>query len=366
MIRKKSRLLLIDIGAPFGGVETYLISLGALLANDYELFSFCALPEVAERLRQSGAHVLTVPWLKTRWSKILRFLWGLLAIPFMILRYDIQVVQTNGYLESLYLILARCLGRRTVRTAHGPPELSRYKFYQRPEMVLVRLAAMLSLRSTDRIICVSKAVRADFSSLVPGEKLYVAPNWVLTPAGTHEQRASSTTELLYVGRLEGYKGLSLLLEALKLVHHQVHLTVVGSGSEEAALRAEAASLPVSFCGFRNPASDYVQSAVFINPSFGPEGLPMVNLEAMRAGMACILSDLPVHQEISDDGRAALLFPTGDAQGLAKAINFLCSSADKRRDLSARAQELIGRRYSETAARSSYLNALDFDGSQLIS
>ena len=46
----KRRVLLIDLGAKFGGVETYLVSLAGLLACDIDLYVLCVLPELSTRL----------------------------------------------------------------------------------------------------------------------------------------------------------------------------------------------------------------------------------------------------------------------------------------------------------------------------
>ena len=40
----KRNILLVDIGAPFGGVETYLEALAHLLQGEYGLFCVCGLP----------------------------------------------------------------------------------------------------------------------------------------------------------------------------------------------------------------------------------------------------------------------------------------------------------------------------------
>ena len=46
----KRRVLLIDLGANFGGVESYLVSLTRLLATELDLYVLCVLPELKTRL----------------------------------------------------------------------------------------------------------------------------------------------------------------------------------------------------------------------------------------------------------------------------------------------------------------------------
>ena len=40
----KRKVLLIDLGAQFGGVENYLVSLAELLTGEVELYGLCVLP----------------------------------------------------------------------------------------------------------------------------------------------------------------------------------------------------------------------------------------------------------------------------------------------------------------------------------
>ena len=355
------KILLVDIGAPFGGVETYLEALAHALRQEHRLFCVCGLPELARRLRAADVHVVTIPITATRWSKILRFFGALVVVPYLVRRHGIEIVQVNGFLESLLMLPAKWLGCKTVRTAHGPTELGRYVWYKRPEMVLPRAAGVFSLRYADRIVCVSEAVRREFLPLVAPQQLRVVANWVrsLPKLRTAAVETARPLHLLYVGRLERYKGMFLLLEALRGLP-AVHLTVVGHGSHEEEMKLAAEGLDVTFAGFHAEPSRFYQAAdVFVNPSMGPEGLPMANLEAMAFAVPCIFSDLPVHCEISDEGAAAALFRSGDLLTLRQCIERMQTDQGLRLALGSRARAIIEQRYSEDAARRGYLEAFRF-------
>ena len=70
--------------------------------------------------------------------------------------------------------------------------------------------------------------------------------------------------------------------------------------------------PVFSSIFRNSINAPTSSSM---PSMGPEGLPMTSLEAMAHGLPCIFSDLPVHHEITDHGKGAYLFRSGEVESL---------------------------------------------------
>jgi glycosyltransferase involved in cell wall biosynthesis len=175
------------------------------------------------------------------------------------------------------------------------------------------------------------------------------------------ERAHSRIRLIYVGRLEQYKGLHLLLEALRGIDN-VSLTVVGEGSYRKTLQKLAGNLDVTFVGFtRDPSHFYEEADIFVMPSLGPEGLPLVSLEAMSHSLPCLFSDLPVHREITDDARAALLFRTGDVVDLReKLMSLICSASDRAR-YSGKAHKEITLKYRSEVARAAYLKVFGVEG-----
>jgi glycosyltransferase involved in cell wall biosynthesis len=359
-VKSKPKILLIDIGAPFGGVETYIVSLSNLLQSECEVFCICGLPELAARLRLIGVHVVCIPVTFTRWSKIVRFFLALPVLLFLALRHRIQVVQVNGYLESLLMLPARLIGCRTIRTAHGPSELDRFRWYKRPEMYFPRLASLHCLRLASRVVCVSEAVREDVLRVVPPSRVSVVANWVSSvPDDTPDRsKLGSPIQILYVGRLELYKGLDLLFDAARNLEN-AEIVVVGQGSHRSQLEALANGLRVRFEGFQPETSAYYRAAdIFVNPSRGPEGLPLVSLEAMAQGTPCVFSDLDVHCEISKNGEAASLFKSGDVNDLQKQLKLLIDDPCYRQRIVASARAVVEEKYSPHAALDGYRKAFD--------
>ena len=357
----RKRILLMDIGAPFGGVEVYVDNLAGILCEHADVYSICALPELAERLRKHGARVLCLPILGHRWMNFVRFLIAAVVFPFYVLLHGIDIVLVNGYLESLLALPARMLGRKAIRTSHGPSEVEMYRWYRQPTKYYPRLASLYFLALANKVVCVSETVGREVKRTVRPEKIFVIPNWVGTlPEPSELHAGSRTIELLFVGRLERYKGAGLLLEALQGVP-DVHLTIAGKGSYEGELRQLAANLNVSFVGFSSNTEPFYRGTdIFINPSFGPEGLPIVSIEAMAYGLPCIFSALPVHAEITAQGSAAELFPVGDADALRLAIERLVCAPEERHRLGRAARERVVNLYSRKAAESAYLRVFEVE------
>ena len=144
--------------------------------------------------------------------------------------------------------------------------------------------------------------------------------------------------LLFVGRLAGVKGVPLLLEALAALapaHPALRLRLIGDGPDRAALEARAIRLGladrVEFLGYRSQSevADALAGAqIFVLPSFA-EGVPVVLMEAMAAGLPVITTQIAGIPELVDSGISGLLVPPGEAAPLARALDTLLTDPARR-------------------------------------
>ncbi|MBL0164288.1 MAG: glycosyltransferase [Xanthomonadales bacterium] len=134
--------------------------------------------------------------------------------------------------------------------------------------------------------------------------------------------------LLAVGRLSHYKGFAVLLEALARTP-AANLILIGKGEESGRLRAQVTRLGladrVSLVGeLSEPEllAAYAAADVLVLPSLDrSEAFGLVLLEAMRAGVAIIASDIPgsgTGQVIVNE-HSGLLVKPGDVDALAAAL-----------------------------------------------
>jgi glycosyltransferase involved in cell wall biosynthesis len=352
----KERILFVGLGSHYGGVEAYIEGLTGILEPYAEGYAVCSIPKLAGKLRAQGIRVVCLPLLGSKWFKALRFMLACFIVPYMLIRFRIRTVQLNGYFESLLLGPLRLAGCNTVFTMHGPFETDLYSWFRNPERLFPRVLSRESLRFASQVVCVSETVGGIARSILPPNKVRVISNWVRTPFPPRQNFSIiRRPQLLFVGRLEEYKGVQLILDAIRQ-NPDVSLLVVGDGSYRVQLEAKAAGLDVHFAGFqKDPSAFYRDSAIFINPSFGPEGLPLVSLEAMAYGLPCIFSDLPVHREITAGGQAAALFARGDSESLGEQVNLLLNDESQRRTYGLAARDLIERHYSLSVASGKYLH-----------
>jgi glycosyltransferase involved in cell wall biosynthesis len=361
---KRRAIFLVDLNMFFGGGQVYLERLARLLNERVDLHAFCVNPEVANTLRGVGVHAISFkPALK--WGKLAHVLIGSSVLVYAKLRYRIDTLWVNGIPDIVLLPLGRVLGCSTIATRHLTLDIEAQGWYRG----LKRRAAEYLYRhltfSAQKIICVSKAVADDLARIVRSEKLLVIPNWVsiLPEIVNRERQVGAPLRLLFVGRLQHYKGASFLFEAMRLLQSDgcpdsVSLTIVGEGRYMPELQREAVGINVEFAGFQKDTSRFYKNAdVFVNPSIGPEGMPLVSLEAMSFGLPSIFSDLPVHKEITSNGNYALLFRSGDAGDLSSKIGMFLSSEELLQRFRQLSRDVIENRYCVEVARREYFKAL---------
>lgn len=142
------------------------------------------------------------------------------------------------------------------------------------------------------------------------------------PTSTHSAEGS----ILYTGRLLGWKGLAVLLHALKYLNRPEPLFVTGSGQVD-SWRRYARSLGlgadrVTFLGVI-PRSELLgrlqQASLVVVPSF-MESCPYSLIEAMALGKPIVASAVPGILDMVEDDVSALLVPPGDSRALAAAMH----------------------------------------------
>ena len=132
--------------------------------------------------------------------------------------------------------------------------------------------------------------------------------------------------VLFAGKFEDKKRpLDLLRAFLDAKLERTSLLYVGSGPQEAELRAAAAEKPdVFFAPFRNQSQmpvAYAACDVFVLPSYGPaETWGLAVNEAMCMGRPVIVSDhVGCARDLVLPGETGLIFPAGDVAALRQAL-----------------------------------------------
>ena len=213
---------------------------------------------------------------------------------------------------------------------------------------ILKAVSMPVWRAADALVANSEGLREVASLVDSGVEVEVIPNGVDTvrfsPSDTHGE---GPVRLLYVGRLEPYKGLNCLLDALIRVRgteKNFLLKIVGDGSLRSQLTAEAEraglSDVITFLGWVSPdriPGIYRDADVFVLPSL-VEGMPNGVLESMASGLPAIASSVPGTEELIESGTTGITFPPGDSGRLADALIQLMSKNQTRTKMGSAARK----------------------------
>ena len=221
---------------------------------------------------------------------------------------------------------------------------------------LYALADGWTLRRCHGIVAVSEASKQRMlaTQRLPAEKVHVIPNGVRLPQISLAERSAARRGLGVeegvplvggVGQLIPRKAFHVLVEALGTLgdrHPQVQCVLVGEGPERPRLEALARSrrVPLHLPGYlADPYPTLSALDVAVLPSRA-EGMPLVVLEAMALGVACVATPAAGTVEIIEADRSGLLVPVDDVQALAGALDRLLGDAALRARLGSAGMERV--------------------------
>lgn len=263
-----------------------------------------------------------------------------------------------------HLVRANLWGRLAGRLHGGTPVICTLRgvedYFKDPGLTaaLVRQVESMSHGMVARYVAVSDGVRdAAISYLRLPESLVVTiRNAVdLSPFAVPADRARArallgiSEESILVGSVsvfEPRKNVSLLLSAFAAARQRhpaldLQLVLVGDGDGRPALEAQVARDglvdAVHFAGFRRDIASLLSGFdVFALTSLG-EGLPRAVMEAMAAGVPCVVTDVGGNREAVAHGIDGFVHAVSDVEGLVESLSRLCADDDMRRAFSTAAR-----------------------------
>lgn len=281
------------------------------------------------------------------------------ADPGLILRLASLMRRERFDIVQTYLWTANTWGRLAARLAGIPIVVASERNVDIWEETYKRVIGRWLARSTDCIIANSEAVRTyllDRGGL-PADKVITIYNGVnferfhapCDPAVRRQEIGVPDDCVLagVVARVEPAKDHGTLLQAMSLIRErapQLHLAVVGGGSEEERLRRMTRDLGIAdrvhFTGFRTDAAEWLQSLDFSVLSSVKEGLSNSVIESMAAGRAIAATEVGGNGEVIVPEETGLLVPARDTTSLANALARLAESPELRERFGAAGQKRV--------------------------
>lgn len=339
---KTVRVLHVVNGEHYAGAER----VQDLLAQRLGAFGFkvgfaCLKPREFPWMRQSKQAPLYVLPMANRFD--LRAVWTLVRI---VRRQGYGLIHAHTVRSAMVAAMASVLtGVPMVQHVHSPTSRDTTHRWRNRLNALIERAC---LRRASALIAVSESLGRHVRRLgISGHRVFVVPNGVpaqqprncpdfrVSESGTGpfaaRDAAKSTWTLGTVALMRPRKGIEVLLQAVAMLAGQglpVRLRAVGgfeTPEYEGQVKGTAAELGVAglvdWTGFTQDVDrELAQMDLLVLPSLFGEGLPMVILEAMAAGVPVVASSVEGVPEAIRHGRDGLLVRPGDPADLAGAID----------------------------------------------
>ncbi len=351
---KMVRVLHVINGEHYAGAERVQDLLaGSLPELGFEASQVCLKPGRFAAMRETKSAPLYEAAMRNRFD--LRPAWNVARL---VRREGFQLIHTHSVRAALVGGLASAIsGVPMVHHIHSPTSRDSTRPWQDrlnawiERLGLQRAAALLAVSAS----LGEHAKQQGYAA----EKIIVIPNGVphRRPVPLRDPKRADWT-LGMVALFRPRKGIEVLLRAMATLRSQgmrVRLRAVGD-FETAEYRRQVVRLGedlglaegIDWVGFqRDVDAQLAQMDLFVLPSLFGEGLPMVLLEAMSAGLPIVSTRVEGIPEAVRDGREGLLAAPGDADELAAAIGKVVSGQVDWQSLRAACLQRHAERFSAT-------------------
>jgi len=273
---------------------------------------------------------------------------------------SIVIIHSHGYKSNFYALLIRCFNPnvKLIATNHNwIGKSKKEKMYQYIDRI--------TLRFFHALVAVSDSVKKDMINRgLNSAKIRTIANGVdvndpafSTPSIYIRKKIGLSPDETVIGniaRLSKEKAHIDLLKAFSHISHQnpnLRLVIVGDGPEQSNILRCAVDFEINdrllMLGHRADARQlYAGFDIFVLSS-RIEGMPMVLLEAMAAGVPVIAPKVGGIPAVISHEENGLLFESGDINGLTKQINKLIRHSSLRQSIVERARETVDRQFSST-------------------
>lgn len=329
-----------------GGAETMMVNLSlALQKEGHEVVVLHAGSEYLETVcKEKGLETLMIPDRKLYKSVLTVPLFSLKFSSFL-KRNKFDVLHTHLYGPITGSFLGTGLfGLKHIGTLHDV-----YSVKERAGRgILLRIAQLFGTK----LIAVSEDMEAFYKKYIPaaksistihnGIKLSVATNNPIDPLDTFD--GGQSTRVVTVGRLIPLKRQLQQLEAMQdlLTNNALSMFFVGDGPEMDSLKQKVDALnlqdKVFLLGTRNDVDVILQNCDIFVLASESEGLSCSIVEAMAAGLPCVVSDVGGNSELITSEYNGYVFAKDDFDQLTSHLKKLIDSKELRSEFGEASQK----------------------------
>ena len=355
-----TRVVQVIAPAPFGGAESVVRHLSESLRHCGVAVMVVAIgvsrddhPWISD-MRGAGFVVEVIPPMGLRREQD--------RLRAVLAAFDADIVHTHGYKSDVAGLLASSRRVKWVSTVHGFTHLNwRTTVYQWIDRMVLRRA--------DAVVAVSSAIVAELHRWrVPITRVHLVRN---TPrrvvradrdAARRELGLDHTTPAIaWIGRFSHEKGPDRLPVLARGLRCACSLVLVGDGPLRAetldALATDVGDTTVRWLGARSDIAGLMKAFDALVLPSRSEGMPMVLLEAMAAGVPVVSFDVGDVSSALNSSNGWLI-AAEDVPAFVSAVNDVLMDAQARASRGAAAALTVARDFSTEAWAAAYLRVYD--------
>jgi len=189
----------------------------------------------------------------------------------------------------------------------------------------------------------------------------------LTVHTLHPYPEDETVRFLFAARIMKEKGIDLFLAAAEKFHSEkVEFHICGDCDDEDYSKilweAEKAGVVIYHGNQKYMRPFYERCSCFLYPSYYPEGMSNVLLEAAACGRPVIAADRSGCRETVEDGLTGFLVPVNDEKAVLRATeDFLNLTWQQRRNMGIAGREKMEREFDRNVVVETYMKIIEGEG-----
>ena len=346
--QKKIRVLMIGPGEGVGGGIFALVE--NLIPVLKKQVSLLYLPSVKQRaLKDLGK--LSFRNLIIAISQYFRFLIALIRFRPQIIH--LHTSQGIAWLkDTIFVAIGKGIGCHIILHMHGGNFDEIYKKNSR----FIQAYTRKILNLADAVISVSTEWKYRLAKIIPVDRVYPLINCIDVQSFQPGDPGDSEKKMniFFLGRVGPLKGTSDLITAIHSIESTAgnfHVWIAGPEENDGDLLSAQACLEkyeltgkcelLGSVDRKKVLQLFREASVFVLPSYY-EGLPMVILEALAAGLPVVATPVGGIPEVVHDGYNGFLVPIGDIEVLANRLETLVLDTDMRKMMGRRSREIAER------------------------
>ncbi len=334
-----------------GGSHIHVRDLAFALQEDgYTVSVFMGGPgPVVDHFRNFGLNVVEIKNLKRNISPVHDYR-AYAELKDAILDFQPDIIATHSSKAGfLGRIVAWKLGIPVTFTAHGWAFTDGKSFLKQ---TIYRLLEKTVVPMTSRFIAVSEYDRQlgiDHLSLDHDQIITVHNGMTdIKPELMAKPEQKEPVNIIMVARFDQQKDQAELLKAVHPIEN-IHVHFAGDGPSRKDVEELAENLKiqdkVTFLGEIDNVEELLSKGQIFALTSNWEGFPCSTLEAMRAGLPTVVSDVGGSAEAIDEGVTGYAIPKGDVEKLRTVLQELVENHEKREEMGKAARKSFEKNYT---------------------